>query len=179
MAQPAGPQLSARPARLGSFILFSLLSLSLLSGCGEDPDTGTTKEDVTADDEADDESDDEAAKPDTGAKPPAKIDAGTTPPPVTPPVVTPPKADAGSKPAVDAGSTVMSDAGATPAPTSDAAAPDPFAPGDRTPNKDNPKECPAVAPENPIGDCIGVGIYATCGYTTYNCICDWYHWICI
>jgi hypothetical protein len=44
---------------------------------------------------------------------------------------------------------------------------------------DNPKECPETAPENPIGSCIGVPVYATCNYGSYSCLCDWIHWLCI
>ncbi len=90
-------------------------------------------------------------------------DASTTPPTPTP---TPTPTRDASTPTP----TLRSDGGA---------APNPFAPGDRTPSPDNIPECPKEAPENPVGSCIGVPIYATCSYTTYNCICDWYHWICI
>lgn len=55
---------------------------------------------------------------------------------------------------------------------------DTIVPG-REPDASNIPECPKHAPENPIGSCIGVPIYATCGYSGYNCICDWYHWICL
>ena len=52
-----------------------------------------------------------------------------------------------------------------------------------SPSPDNIPECPAEAPENPWGPCVGVPVYATCNYTdgtrTYGCICDWIHWICI
>jgi len=171
-------------AHLGAIVLSSLC-LAPLGACSETPDKGTDIENV-AEDDAEDEPMDEAdeatpSKPDAGkpvVKPPTVIDAGSTKPPVTPP-----KADAGST-VRDAGSTVMNDAGvALPGlddlfPAGDGGA-DPFVPGDRTPNADNIAECPKVAPENPIGDCLGVPVYATCGYTTYNCICDWYHWICI
>jgi len=47
------------------------------------------------------------------------------------------------------------------------------------PSPDNPKECPPIAPDNPIGSCIGVPVYATCTYGTYSCLCDWVHWLCI
>ncbi|MDD9947360.1 MAG: hypothetical protein OXU20_40350 [Myxococcales bacterium] len=52
-------------------------------------------------------------------------------------------------------------------------------PGDRTPNPNNPPECPAVAPDNPLGPCVGLPVYLECDYTTYYCICDWVHWLCI
>jgi hypothetical protein len=55
---------------------------------------------------------------------------------------------------------------------------DSIVPG-REPDPNNPKECPKHAPDNPIGSCIGLPIYVTCSYTTYHCICDWYHWLCI
>ncbi len=55
---------------------------------------------------------------------------------------------------------------------------DSIVPG-REPDPNNPPECPKHAPENPIGSCIGLPIYVTCSYTTYHCICDWYHWLCI
>lgn len=58
---------------------------------------------------------------------------------------------------------------ATPAPT----------PGDRTANPDNPAECPAEAPADPWGPCAGLPVYVQCNYTTYHCICDWIHWICV
>jgi hypothetical protein len=48
---------------------------------------------------------------------------------------------------------------------------------------DNPPECPDVAPENPVGDCLGLPVYLGCQWgndeRTYTCICDWYHWLCI
>jgi len=51
-----------------------------------------------------------------------------------------------------------------------------------TPAADNPKECPAGAPANPVGSCLGLPIYVRCVYTngarTYTCVCDWYHWLC-
>jgi len=74
-------------------------------------------------------------------------------------------------------STPPRDATVTP-PVDAGPAPDPFAPGDRTPDPNNIPECPKVAPENPIGDCLGIPVYAVCSYTTYTCICDWYHWLC-
>jgi hypothetical protein len=72
------------------------------------------------------------------------------------------------------GDAVTEDAG-TEEPVVDAG---PVVPG-RAPDPSNIPECPATAPENPVGSCIGVPIYATCGYSGYNCICDWYHWICL
>lgn len=56
--------------------------------------------------------------------------------------------------------------------------PPPSTPESRVPSPSNPAECPAVAPENPIGDCLGLPIYVECNYGTYTCICDWYHWLC-
>jgi hypothetical protein len=52
------------------------------------------------------------------------------------------------------------------------------------PKADNPKECPSLAPPNPVGDCLGLPIYVICGYGSqggaqYTCTCDWYHWLCI
>lgn len=52
------------------------------------------------------------------------------------------------------------------------------------PKADNPKECPSLAPPNPIGICLGLPIYVICGYGTdggpqYTCTCDWYHWLCV
>jgi hypothetical protein len=53
-------------------------------------------------------------------------------------------------------------------------------PADYKPAADNPDECPAEAPENPLGPCIGQSIYVVCNYgATYSCVCDWVHWICI
>jgi PPE-repeat protein len=49
---------------------------------------------------------------------------------------------------------------------------------DRTPAADNPAECPDVAPDNPVGDCLGLPVYVQCKYGTYVCVCDWYHWLC-
>jgi hypothetical protein len=51
------------------------------------------------------------------------------------------------------------------------------------PSPDNPPECPAVAPENPVGDCLGLPVYLSCSWSdgtrTYSCVCDWYHWLCV
>jgi hypothetical protein len=73
------------------------------------------------------------------------------------------------------------DTASAPAPA--AATPPPLFPApdpDRTPSPDNIPECPAEAPDNPIGPCAGVPVYAVCNYgTTYSCICDWIHWICV
>jgi hypothetical protein len=153
--------------------LLSFLALAPLSGCAEDPAASTSTEPSKEEDEpTDDETDKKPASENTTPKPTVKLDAGnSTPKPAEPA----PRPDAGT-----AISTMRDATVSTPPSSGDAGSPlDVFAPGDRTPNKDNAKECPAVAPENPIGDCIGVGIYVTCGYTTYNCICDWYHWICL
>jgi hypothetical protein len=50
------------------------------------------------------------------------------------------------------------------------------------PSPNNPMECPAIAPENPVGDCLGLPIYLNCEYGDdtywYVCVCDWYHWLC-
>jgi hypothetical protein len=51
------------------------------------------------------------------------------------------------------------------------------------PKKDNPPECPSLAPPNPVGNCLGLPIYVICGYGAeggqqYTCTCDWYHWLC-
>ena len=100
-----------------------------------------------------------SGSPDPGADPAA----GTTLDPV-------------SEPAPGPASTTTA-----PAPTA-APLPDPFAtsstPSDRTASPDNPPECPAEAPENPMGDCLGLPIYIQCKYGTYLCICDWSHWMC-
>jgi hypothetical protein len=85
------------------------------------------------------------------------------------------------------------DAGA--APTSPSPTTPPTAPaGDTTPplasladlepSPNNIPECPATAPENPWGPCVGVPVYAVCEYgeapaPLYSCICDWIHWICV
>jgi hypothetical protein len=55
----------------------------------------------------------------------------------------------------------------------------PTGPADYTPSPDNHETCPDLPPENPWGNCLGVPVYAVCGYTDYNCICDWFHWICL
>lgn len=52
------------------------------------------------------------------------------------------------------------------------------------PKADNPKECPSLAPPNPVGSCLGLPIYVGCGYgkaggPQLSCTCDWYHWLCI
>jgi hypothetical protein len=70
------------------------------------------------------------------------------------------------------------DAGTPPPDTTPADPNDEVIPG-REPDATNIPECPKRAPENPIGSCIGVPIYASCGYSGYNCICDWYHWLCL
>jgi hypothetical protein len=51
-------------------------------------------------------------------------------------------------------------------------------PETRVPSPDNPAECPATAPENPVGDCLGLPVYLECNYGTYYCVCDWFHWLC-
>jgi hypothetical protein len=38
---------------------------------------------------------------------------------------------------------------------------------------------PATYPDDPIGDCAGLPIYAECSYGTYYCVCDWVHWLCV
>ncbi|MDH5674824.1 MAG: hypothetical protein OEZ06_22030 [Myxococcales bacterium] len=55
---------------------------------------------------------------------------------------------------------------------------------DLEPSPNNIPQCPATAPENPWGPCVGVPVYAVCDYGTqpapfYSCICDWIHWICV
>lgn len=65
-----------------------------------------------------------------------------------------------------------------PAPAEPPLFPEPSTPESRVPSPDNPPECPAVAPENPIGDCIGLPVYVECVYGTYYCVCDWVHWLC-
>lgn len=50
-------------------------------------------------------------------------------------------------------------------------------PGPPSPN--NHKSCPATAPANPLGSCIGTPVYAICSYGNYACLCDWVHWLCI
>jgi len=159
--------------RTTALCLLSFLALAPLPGCAEDPKESTSTEPLEEEDEPnDEESDKKPAAQNPAPKPTVKLDASISEPK---PVEPAPRRDAGSPISAMLDATVS-----TPSSSGDAGSPlDIFAPGDRTPNKDNPKECPAVAPENPIGDCIGVGIYVTCGYTTYNCICDWYHWLCI
>lgn len=77
------------------------------------------------------------------------------------------------------GGTTASTGGAEPPPIDlDMLFPPPTPPSERKPDPNNPPECPAVAPENPVGDCAGLPIYVNCKYGTYNCICDWYHWLC-
>jgi hypothetical protein len=56
--------------------------------------------------------------------------------------------------------------------------PPPSTPQTRVADPNNPPECPAQAPENPIGDCAGLPIYVECKYGTYHCVCDWIHWLC-
>lgn len=162
-----------RPPRVTALFLLPFLALSPLAGCAEDPKESTSSEPIEEEDEpTDDETDKKPAPQNPAPKPMVKLDASVSSPKPAEPT---PRPDAGRPISSMVDATVS-----TPPASGDAGAPlDIFAPGDRTPNKDNPKECPAVAPENPIGDCIGVGVYVTCGYTTYNCICDWYHWLCI
>jgi len=70
-----------------------------------------------------------------------------------------------------------------PVQTPDAALPPLFpelsTPDNRPPSPDNPAECPATAPEDPWGPCVGLPVYLECSYGTYFCICDWIHWICV
>jgi len=58
----------------------------------------------------------------------------------------------------------------------------PLPPPEYLPAADNPPECPATAPEDPVGDCAGLPIYVVCNYGDdnywYTCTCDWYHWLC-
>jgi hypothetical protein len=72
----------------------------------------------------------------------------------------------------------MSTPAAEPLPDLSKILPPPSTPETRVPAADNPAECPAVAPENPVGDCLGLPIYVECRYGTYTCVCDWYHWLC-
>ncbi len=81
---------------------------------------------------------------------------------------------------------MSSAAGAGAAGTGQVSPPDPdagvdFFPTDTdlSPSPDNPPECPATAPENPVGDCLGLPVYVECLYGNYYCICDWFHWLCI
>lgn len=69
-------------------------------------------------------------------------------------------------------------AGAAPLPDLDDILPPLSTPETRIPSPNNPAECPAEAPENPVGDCLGLPIYLECNYGTYFCVCDWYHWLC-
>ena len=43
-----------------------------------------------------------------------------------------------------------------------------FTPDNRPPAADNPAECPDVAPENPVGDCLGLPIHPNCN-VNYAC----------
>jgi hypothetical protein len=53
---------------------------------------------------------------------------------------------------------------------------------DYAPSPNNPPECPAMAPPDPVGDCLGLPVYLVCEYGDdsfwYVCTCDWYHWLC-
>jgi hypothetical protein len=145
----------------GVFVALMLLT----SACSTD----STVEPV---DETDDDAqgEEEEDKPDARVRP--SVDAS----------VPAPKPDASAKPdaaAKDASLPVVKDASLPMQDASTPPAPNPLTPGDRTPDPKNIPECPKVAPENPIGSCIGVPVYAVCGYTTYTCICDWYHWLCL
>ena len=83
----------------------------------------------------------------------------------------------GSSPATaDAGTPAVPDEGELP--DLSGVLPPLSTPDNRPPAPDNPAECPAVAPENPVGDCLGLPIYVVCNYGTYSCTCDWYHWLC-
>ena len=105
-----------------------------------------------------------------------------------------------AKPAATSGSAGTTGGSASPAPTAGSAAPSaagssgvagaealpdlggilpPLStPETRIPSPSNPAECPATAPEDPIGDCLGLPVYLECNYGTYFCVCDWYHWLC-
>lgn len=67
---------------------------------------------------------------------------------------------------------------AAPLPDLDDILPPLSTPETRIPSPSNPAECPATAPEDPVGDCLGLPIYLECNYGTYFCVCDWYHWLC-
>jgi hypothetical protein len=69
-------------------------------------------------------------------------------------------------------------AGAAPLPDLTDVLPPLSTPETRIPSPNNPAECPATAPENPVGDCLGLPVYLECEYGTYYCVCDWYHWLC-
>lgn len=178
-----GPSLraSATPYSLRLLLLAALLSLagSSLSACGEDPAADVDTDNIEGEDEQDGSSDGEdraAAKPDAGK---TRLDAGTPTPPISPPRVDASGGGSGGNGGrADAGGSSRDAAVSAPLDGS-VVTPAPGAPRDLTPSPDNIKECPPTAPDNPVGSCIGVPIYATCSYTSYNCICDWYHWICI
>lgn len=147
------------------YLLAFALSLPL-AACAGSESTSKIEEPVESD-----EDDDDGNEARDAGRPNTRIDAGkdaNTPKPE-------PKNDASTTPR-DASTTPRD---ATVSPTDSGPAPNPFAPGDRTPSPDNIPECPKVAPENPIGDCLGIPVYAVCSYTTYTCVCDWYHWLCI
>ena len=72
---------------------------------------------------------------------------------------------------------------ASPSAEGGSSAPDSTSEPKYAPSPNNPAECPAVAPENPVGDCLGLPIYLNCEYGDdmywYVCTCDWYHWLCV
>jgi hypothetical protein len=92
-----------------------------------------------------------------------------------------PAATSGSAGAVSsgaAGSGAAPNASTPPLPDLTDIIPPPSTPESRVPSPNNPAECPAMAPENPVGDCLGLPIYLECEYGTYYCVCDWFHWLC-
>ena len=91
-------------------------------------------------------------------------------------------AGTGSSTGAGAGGTTDTGGGAGAGDIAGMASEPPMPMPDYAPSPDNPAECPSVAPENPVGDCLGLPIYLTCEYGDdtywYVCTCDWYHWLC-
>jgi hypothetical protein len=145
----------------------------------DERDSGTSDTDDTDDTDDDDSKDGARPRDDGGTQ---ATDSGK--PAVREDASPPTPRDAGAPKPSEAGTPEIPgllDAGVTLPP-----APDLFGDGGLLapkipgpPSADNVKECPPVAPDNPIGPCLGVPVYATCTYGTYSCICDWFHWICI
>ncbi|MET0344488.1 MAG: hypothetical protein ABW252_25970 [Polyangiales bacterium] len=168
---------------LAARLALASAALSLASCASPQADAAADDEGDDADDEGDDGSTtsrDASTKPrDAGAPTKAVKDAATPTKPTSTRDSGGAVADSGAtQPLIDAGDPLGDLAGAVDWDqifSSDGGLFTP--PGPASP--DNPKECPETAPENPIGSCIGVPVYATCKYGNYTCLCDWIHWLCI
>ncbi len=188
LASSVGPARS-RLHKFGIFALLLGLGACVEAAASPVGDDGLLINDPSGDD--DEETPSYPSYPSDGNGPPPSTPSYPSTP-STPGTPSDPDTDSSADPDGPAGGDIGSilcglfgcdDAGTPPATPSDGNATsgdpnDTIVPG-REPDATNIPECPKHAPENPIGSCIGVPIYATCGYSGYNCICDWIHWICL